>query len=151
MNENILDRLDRENIKLASFDKRLFAYFVDEIIIAIVFSITYWNIVSIDTQDFLVALSQIKNFLIQIVCIKVLYHTIFIWYYGATLGKIWAKIICIDTIMLSKPNLTQSFLRAVMKVVGEALFYIGFIWFFENRERQTWQDKIARTVVCDVY
>nr|MBP3724419.1 RDD family protein [Campylobacter sp.] len=151
MSENILDRLERENIKLASFDKRLLAYFIDEIIIAVVFSVTYWNIVSIDTQDFLVALSQIKNFLIQIVCIKVLYHTIFIWYYGATLGKIWTKIICIDATMLSKPNLTQSFLRAVMKVVGEALFYIGFIWFFENRERQTWQDKIAQTVVCDVY
>lgn len=151
MNENILDRLERENIKLASFDKRLLAYFIDEIIIAVVFSVTYWNIVSIDTQDFLVALSQIKNFLIQIICIKVLYQTIFIWYYGATLGKIWTKIICIDSTLLSKPNLTQSFLRAVMKVVGEALFYIGFIWFFENRERQTWQDKIARTVVCDVY
>lgn len=151
MNENILDRLERENIKLASFDKRLLAYFIDEIIIAVVFSVTYWNIVSIDTQDFLVALSQIKNFLIQIICIKVLYQTIFIWYYGATLGKIWTKIICIDATMLSKPNLTQSFLRAVMKVVSEALFYIGFIWFFENRERQTWQDKIAQTVVCDVY
>lgn len=151
MRENIIDRLERENIKLASFNKRLFAYCVDELIIAILFSIIYWNIVVIDTQDLLVAMNQIKNFLIQIICIKVLYHTLFIWYYGATLGKIWAKIICIDTTMLSKPNLAQAFVRAVMKLVGEALFYIGFIWFFENKERQTWQDKIARTVVCDVY
>ena len=60
------------------------------------------------------------------------------------------KIVCIDAQILDKPSFMASLSRAMMRVVGEVCFYLGFAWAFGNEARQTWHDKIARTVVVDV-
>ena len=59
------------------------------------------------------------------------------------------KTMCINVEILDKPNLTQSLVRAIFRIVSEACFYLGFAWALSNPARQTWQDKIAKTVVIN--
>nr|WP_238389205.1 RDD family protein [Campylobacter fetus] len=51
--------------------------------------------------------------------------------------------------MLSKPSLQASFLRAIVRVLSEWLFYLGFVWALSNQARQTWHDKLASVVKID--
>jgi len=44
----------------------------------------------------------------------------------------------------------QSLLRATVRIFSEMFFYFGFFWAFTNEFKQTWQDKIGRTIVIDV-
>lgn len=60
------------------------------------------------------------------------------------------KLACIEVSYLDKPNLGSSFLRAVMRNLSEWAFCLGFLWAFGNEARQTWHDKLAKTVVIDV-
>ena len=61
------------------------------------------------------------------------------------------KIICIDVYLLDKPKFSVSLLRAIMRIVSENVFFLGFAWAFGNSLLQTWQDKIAKTVVVNAF
>ena len=151
MNENLLDKLDRENISIAKMDRRILAYSVDEIIVSVIFLFAYWNSL-VKTADNVEQLAMlISNLMFQITLLKVIYNTFFIWYYGATPGKMIFKIITLDTLMLSKPTFGPSALRACVRILSEWCFYLGFIWAFGNIYRQTWHDRLAKTVVCNAY
>ena len=43
MNTDVVEKLERENISLASFSKRIYAYCVDEVLISILFMAIYWD------------------------------------------------------------------------------------------------------------
>jgi len=79
----------------------------------------------------------IKNDLVlPLIILKIIYQTFFVWYYGATIGKIVAKIRVIDANELSRVSVFNSFLRAVGRIVSEMFFYIGFlIGFLNNGEK----------------
>ena len=144
----IEEKLQNEEISLAPFAKRVLAYSVDELIVAFLFLIIYWDaFVAITTYDDARNLSI--NFFWQIFALKVIYHTFFVWYYGASPGQMITKTMCINVEILDKPNLTQSLVRAIFRIVSEACFYLGFAWALSNPARQTWQDKIAKTVVIN--
>ena len=149
MNTDVVEKLERENISLASFSKRIYAYCVDEVLISILFMAIYWDAFNTaNTYEQVIAL--VSSLIWQLIVLKILYQTFFTWYYGASLGKMAFKIVCIDAQILDKPSFMASLSRAMMRVVGEACFYLGFAWAFGNEARQTWHDKIARTVVVDV-
>ena len=148
MSMQIEEKLQNEEISLAPFAKRVLAYSVDELIVAFLFLIIYWDaFVAITTYDD--ARNLTINFFWQIFALKVIYHTFFVWYYGASPGQMITKTMCINVEILDKPNLTQSLVRAVFRAVSEACFYLGFAWALSNPARQTWQDKIAKTVVIN--
>lgn len=148
MSMQIEEKLQNEEISLAPFAKRVLAYSVDELIVAFLFLIIYWDaFVAITTYDDARNLSI--NFFWQIFALKVIYHTFFVWYYGASPGQMITKTMCINVEILDKPNLTQSLVRAIFRIVSEACFYLGFAWALSNPARQTWQDKIAKTVVIN--
>lgn len=152
MRESLEEKLYRENITIASINRRTLAYAIDDIIISVLFMLIYWDFISSASEIGVEAvLSAISNLFWQIAVMKVAYHTFFIWYYAATPGKMLCKIVCIDTVMLSRPSLSSSFLRACVRFLSESLFYIGFLWALGNQQRQTWQDKLAKTVVCNAY
>ena len=69
--------------------------------------------------------------------------------YGATLGKIAAKIRVIYIYDLSNPYLFYAILRSLVRVVSESIFYLGFLWAALNPKRETWHDKVARTLVIN--
>ena len=86
----------------------------------------------------------------QFIGLKIIYQAFFTWYYGASLGKIAAKIICVDVGLLDKPSFGASLSRSVVRVISEICLYLGFAWALGNEARQTWHDLAAKTAVIDV-
>lgn len=148
MSMQIEEKLQNEEISLAPFAKRIMAFSIDEIIVSFLFMIIYWEPLSTST-NYDDARNLVLNLFLQVVALKVIYHTFFVWYYGASLGQMITKTMCINVEILDKPNLTQSLVRAIFRIVSEACFYLGFAWALSNPARQTWQDKIAKTVVIN--
>lgn len=148
--ENIVEKLEREEIKLASISKRAMAFLIDDLIIALLFFVIYYNEFVKVGDDSQALIALISALVVQMLCLNVLYQTFFTWRYGASLGKIAMKIICLDAVMLSTPSLAKCFLRACVRVLSQVCYYLGFVWAFGNAARQSWQDKIAGTIVCEV-
>ena len=103
--ESIAERLERENIRLASFNKRLFAYLIDDVIISALFFVIYYDAFKNAASDAQTMIAVINSFIWQLVLLKVLYHTFFVWRYGASLGKIVMKIMVLDGEILDFPSL----------------------------------------------
>ncbi|MCF6173268.1 MAG: RDD family protein [Campylobacteraceae bacterium] len=80
-----------------------------------------------------------------------MYQAFFVWAYGATPGKMLLKIRVISTVDLGNPNMIYSINRSLIRIVSESLFYIGFLWAFTNPKRETWHDKVAKTLVVNAY
>lgn len=147
--EQIAKILNSKNIKLASINKRALAFLIDEFILGTLFIIIYWDAFSVATS-YEQKVLLVSNLFTQFMALKIIYYTFFTWYYGASVGKIIFKITCVDIFSLKKPNFIASLSRAGVKAFGDLSFYIGFIWAFGNVARQTWQDRVSKTVVIDV-
>ena len=148
--EEIVDKFDRENITLAPFLRRFFAYFIDEILVSLLFVVIYLGSIE-ETKSFEEMKEMINSLVIYIIILKVTYQTFFVWMYGATLGKIFMKIRVISVSSVENPELLHSFNRAIVRILSEAIFYLGFIWAFMNSKRETWHDKAGRTLVVNVF
>jgi len=90
------------------------------------------------------------NNLIFILALKVMYHTFFVWQNGMTLGKYLTKIKVVEIDTMQKPTLIKAFLRALVRVVSEAFFYLGFLFAFFLPLKQTLHDKVTNCVVIYV-
>jgi len=149
MKENLLDKLEREQIKIASFQKRILAFLIDDLIIScIVLAIFYDKLTNAKNTFEIVDI--IGNFSLGIVLLNFIYHTLFTYLYGASLGKIFCKILILNEEFLDKPSFTQSMIRAIIRQLSIMAFYLGFFWALGNDLRKTWQDYTARTIVIDV-
>ena len=149
MSDEVQQSLRSAGLELASLKKRSFAFFIDEFLLAFLFLIIiYDQIAGVNDPDAVVAL--VNSYTFEYLLLKVIYQTLFVYQYGATIGKIVMKIRIIDTYTLQIPIFSSALNRAVFRVISEMLFYLGFVWAFYNKNRQTWQDKTARTIVVDV-
>jgi uncharacterized RDD family membrane protein YckC len=149
MSEDKLERdLAREELRTASDERRVKAFIIDEAIVSFVALIAMWETLS-KTDDVFVQIDIILANTMWITAFSVVYHTIFIAFYGATLGKISQRIIVIETDTFEKPTLFSALSRALMRVVSSACFWLGFLWAFGSYYRQTWHDKIANTIVIN--
>ncbi|VAY88417.1 hypothetical protein MNB_ARC-1_1008 [hydrothermal vent metagenome] len=143
-----LDKLDIEGIKLSSFNKRLLSFIIDDILIGIIIIISLWSIIK-DSNDAGFIISTINKNIIYIFIIKFLYHSLFIWYYGQTIGKMVLKIRAIELSTLDNPNLVLSSIRSFSRLLFEFFFYVGFFFFFISPIRQTLHDKFGKIVIVD--
>lgn len=148
--DQIIETFERENITLASIKRRAWAYTIDEILISTIFVIIYMGIIP-PNATYEQIINLINGMFAYVVSLKIVYQTFFVWYYGATPGKILSKIKIISTTDLENPNILSSFNRAVVRIISESFFYIGFLWAFSNPKRETWHDKIAKTLVVNAY
>jgi len=147
--EDILKKLQYERLTLASINKRAIAFFIDEMIISTLFYIIYAD--SFAKAGSLESVIELTNMLfLQVILLKVIYHTFFVWMYGATVGKIFLKIKVVSVDDFDNPNLMNAFIRAVVRIISEFLFYLGFLQAFFDKAKQTWHDKAAKTVVLNV-
>lgn len=137
-------------LQLASMRSRALAYMIDDFLVTIIVMIAFWqNIVTL-SNDPDAMMEFIKNDLVlPLIILKIIYQTFFVWYYGATIGKIVAKIRVIDANELSRVSVFNSFLRAVGRIVSEMFFYIGFIIGFLNNGRKTFHDITGKTLVVN--
>ena len=147
--EEIEKRLSNEKIELASSSKRTLAFTIDEIIITLLFATIFWDQVSqIKSNEQLIAYT--KTLLPYVLVVKFIYQAIFVYMYGATLGKLAMKIRVVESEYFGLPTIGQAVSRSIMRVVSEMLFYIGFVVALFSPLRLTWQDRVASTLVVDV-
>ena len=146
MEEN---QIDIENLQLASMGSRIKAFVIDDLSITVVVLLLLWDKVQATNGDFLAIMTLMNAAFFQIVTIKFIYQTFFIWYYGATLGKLIAKIKVIDFDNFGKVSLINSAVRSAGRIVSEMIFYVGFIVAYFTDSKQTLHDKIGKTLVVD--
>ena len=148
MNEEIERLLDREQFTLATISKRSWAFFIDELLLSMIFIAIIWNYFT-QAQNVEQIISLTNSFVLEYMALKIVYQTFFVYMYGASIGKIVMKIRVIEIATLQKPGLPASFNRAVFRIISEMIFYLGFLWGILNPTRQTWHDMSAKTLVID--
>lgn len=146
--EQIEQHLYREGIVVADNKKRIFAYAIDDILISSIFVIIFWNSIAA-ASGMTQTLAIINQAFFEIVIVKIVYHTFFIYQYGATLGKIVMKVRVLEVHSLDNPTFMASLTRAIFRIVSEVIFYLGFILAFFDKNKQTLHDKVAKCVVVD--
>jgi uncharacterized RDD family membrane protein YckC len=145
MNENGLT----DQGQIAVPKKRVGAFIIDDLVVSFLFLIIFWSqISSLNTVE------EINQFLTQnflvIVTIKVLYHGLLIWQSGMTVGKYFMKIKVVSMRTGVIPPLHIAMARAILRIVSETFFYLGFLMAFFNPMVQTMHDKLTGCVVIDV-
>lgn len=140
-------------IEYASFGRRFVAVIVDGIILAIIntiISLPLGFMSFLPGQDVSISIAsvliQIINFLISIA-----YPLYFIGKKGQTPGKMALGIKVIKKDIKDVPGYTGAFLREfVGKILSAIPLGLGFFWMLWDKEKQTWHDKIAGTIVVRV-
>jgi|TARA_R110002033_G_scaffold802_6_gene7733 uncharacterized RDD family membrane protein YckC len=138
-----------DNFELATINSRIIAFIIDDMLITFIVLAIFWDTIVNNGSDLTTVLILMNKFVFQVLVLKFVYQTFFVWYYGATLGKIVAKIRVIDYDDFSKISLIQSALRSFGRILSEMFFYIGFIFAFFNDGKQTFHDKISKTLVVN--
>lgn len=138
------------NLQLASMRSRALAYIIDDLLMTIIIMLIFWeSIVAIsDDMDAMMQLMKIE-LVTPLIILKIIYHTFFVWYFGATIGKIIVKIRVIDADIWGRVSLFSSFLRAVGRIFSEMFFYVGFLIGFFNDGRKTFHDITGKTLVVN--
>ena len=149
-NEELIEKFERENITLAPLKKRALAYLIDEILVSLLFIFIYVDQIP-DNATTEETITIINSLVFYVMVLKVVYQTFFVWMYGATLGRIAMKIKVISLGDLENPSLLFSLSRASFRIISESIFYLGFLWAVLNPKRETWHDKVSKTLVVNVY
>ena len=141
-------RLQQAGLELATTRKRAVAFFIDELFLSFIFLvIIYDQVTALQTSDALVEL--VNSYTFEYLLLKVIYQTLFVYQYGATLGKIAMKIQVVDNQQFQRPIFASALNRGVFRIISEMLFYLGFVWAFYRKDRATWHDLSARTLVVN--
>lgn len=139
------------NLQLASMRSRVFAYVIDDLLVTLIVMIIFWENIVGFSDDMEAMMFFIKTDLVMpLIVLKVVYHTFFVWYYGATIGKIIAKIRIIDSTSWGRVSFFSAFLRSFGRIFSEMFFYAGFLIGFFNEGRKTFHDIVGKTLVVNV-
>ena len=139
-----------DNLQLASMRSRALAYVIDDFLVTIIIMMIFWGDILSVSHDMDALMYLLKAELaFPLIVLKVIYQTFFVWYYGATVGKIVVKIRVIDANEWGRVSMFSSFLRAVGRIFSEMFFYIGFLIGFFNDGRRTFHDFTGKTLVVN--
>ena len=139
-----------ENLQLASMRSRALAYIIDDFLMTLLIMMIFWeSIIAVSSDaDAMMQLMKVE-LVMPLIILKIIYQTFFVWYYGATIGKIIVKIRVIDADSWGKISMFSSFLRAVGRIFSEMFFYIGFLVGFFNEGRKTFHDITGKSLVIN--
>ncbi|MCD6259291.1 MAG: RDD family protein [Helicobacteraceae bacterium] len=148
MNEEIENKLFREDLTLADTKKRAVAFLIDELLLSFVLILSLSDsFANAKTMEEMILLTN--SFVLEYMAIKIIYQAFFVMQYGASLGKIVMKIRVIEITTMQTPSVLSALNRAIFRVISEMLFYLGFLWGLLDPARQTWHDKTAKTLVVN--
>ncbi len=147
--EQLEQNLHREGLVLAPIRKRAMAAFIDELLLSFILLIAINDSFN-SASNIEEAIMLTNQYIVEYIAIKVIYQAFFIHQYGATIGKILAKIRVVEAANLQKPNILVALNRSAVRIVSEMLFYIGYLWGMMDPLKQTWHDKSAKTLVVNV-
>lgn len=148
--DKIEETLIREDIKVAALWKRVVAHFIDDLLISMIILGIHWESIMQNAENPDIVLGIVANSWLLLYGIRIVYHWLFIRYYGATIGKIVVKIRVIEPWLLDNPNTKQAFLRSLFRALSEFLMYLPFLYLFTNSLRLSLHDRIAKTLVVEV-
>ena len=149
MNNNDEQNIDINNLELATQGSRMKAFIIDDLLITFVTIFMLWGPIKNVNGDMESVIAIMNQALFQILALKFIYQTFFTWYYGATPGKIIAKIKIIDFNHFGRISFTTALIRSFTRLISESIFYIGFIIAYYTDSRQTLHDKTAKTLVVN--
>jgi uncharacterized RDD family membrane protein YckC len=121
----------------ASFGRRLVAWIIDSVIVGIAYVV-------------LAQLLDTTGNVLGIVLGLAYYTYLEGGATGQTLGKRAVGIRVYDFRVGGPIGYGRGLLRYVGKIVSSLVCFLGFLWMLWDREKQTWHDKIATTVVVPV-
>ncbi|MCP4969558.1 MAG: RDD family protein [Arcobacter sp.] len=142
--------MSNDNLELASIKSRTLAFIIDDFLITFIVIAIYWNNLLNNGNDLVSVLVIMNEFVWQILFLKFIYQSFFVWYYGATIGKIITKIRVIDFNNFGRVSIFTAMSRSILRLISEMFFYIGFILAFFTDSKQTFHDKLGRTLVVNV-
>lgn len=133
---------------LAPLKKRAMSFFIDEMLLSLLLILALGDsFFESKTVEEMIILTN--TFVLEYMAMKIVYQTFFVMQYGATIGKIVMKIRVIEIKTMQTPGIASALNRAIIRVISEMLFYLGFLWGAMDPARQTWHDKSAGTLVID--
>ena len=138
------------NLQLASMRSRALGYVIDDLLVTVIIMAIFWeNILAVSHDMNAMMLLMKTDLVMPLLMLKIIYHTFFVWYYGATIGKIIVKIRVIDANSWGRVSMFSSFLRAVGRIFSEMFFYVGFLIGFFNEGRRTFHDITGKSLVVN--
>ncbi len=142
------NKLEKEDIKIASIAKRAISMMIDDFLISFIVFLAFFNsFINVKSYEEILILTD-KLFL-YIILAYTLYHWIFIAIYGKTAGKFITKISVIDIKTLDKPDFLWSFIRSLARNFDEMFFYAGMAVAFFDPYNRALHDIIGRCVVVE--
>lgn len=148
MDETIERALRESGAQLAPLGRRTVAFAIDDTLISLVFVVALWEPISMAQSPEEIA-GLINGVWLYMAMTQILYHTLFVWQYGASLGKMAMRMKVVEVRTMGIPRFSVAFNRAIFRVVSGMVFYLGFVWAFFDPARQAWHDKTAGTLVVD--
>ena len=103
--------MNSDNLELATTRSRMLAFVIDDFLITFIIIAMYWNQIAASGNDLVSVLVVMNDFVWQILMLKFIYQSFFVWYYGATVGKIITKIRVIDYNHLGRVSIFTSIIR----------------------------------------
>ncbi|MCY4072623.1 MAG: RDD family protein [Chloroflexi bacterium] len=149
-----------KQVPLASVGKRWLAIIIDGLIVAVmtlllagvsgVFTTIEAALLSDDATMISTAASQFQNEVLTMnLLVSAVYNVAFMTMFnGQTLGKIMLKLRVIKK-NGQRIGLLDAIIRNVFGYTISGMFLLGYLWAMFDREKQTWHDKLAGTVVVD--
>ena len=138
------------NLQLASMRSRALAYIIDDLLVTLIIIMIFWESIYAISEDTEALMYLLKAELVTpLIILKIIYHTFFFFFFGATIGKIVSKIRVIDVNEWGRLSIYSSFLRAVGRIFSEMFFYVGFLIGFFNDGRKTFHDITGKTLVVN--
>lgn len=149
--DKIEEILAREEIQTAALWKRIVAHIIDDLLLSMVIIGAYWDSIQQNVGDTEAILATISSSWLILYGIRILYHWLFVRYYGATIGKIVVKIRIIELGLLDNPNMQQALIRSLLRTFSEALMYLPFLYILTNTLRLSLHDKLVNTIVVELH
>lgn len=141
---------NNSDLQLATLRSRAMAFVIDDLIVTFIIMVIFWDNIIAASYDMNLMMQLIKvDLVMPLIFLKVIYHTFFVWYYGATIGKLVTKIRVIDANHWGRVSIFSSLLRAVGRIFSEMFFYVGFLIGFFNEGRKTFHDITGKTLVVN--
>ncbi|MDD6054968.1 MAG: RDD family protein [Helicobacter sp.] len=148
--EKIEETLAREEIELAPLWKRVVAHFIDDLLVSMVIIGLYWEKIAQNTQDTEAIIAAVSNSWLLLYVVRIIYHWLFVRYFGATIGKIVVKIRIIEVGLLDNPSSKEALFRSFLRALSEFLMYLPFLYILISPLRQGFHDKVANTIVVNL-
>lgn len=147
---NLMDILDREGLRIATDERRILAFVVDEIIISLIIFVGFYEQIATLNGDMTKIQTLLTSAFFYIIILKIAYHSTFTAIYGASVGKILCKIKIIKIDTIDKPSVIEAISRSSLRILAEMLLYIPLLIAFADPFRRAMHDLLVKTIVIDV-